>query len=106
MAKGIKKSSVKDVTPKKSSDSPKISSSRKKGLSKKVRIKDANSKSNGDAGVVKGRDDNPSDTVYLGHIPSGFGEAEMRKFFLQFGDVSKVKLFRSKKTKGSKGSWR
>ena len=68
-----------------------------------MRIKDANSKSNGDAGVVKGRDDNPSDTVYLGHIPSGFGEAEMRKFFLQFGDVSKVKLFRSKKTKGSKG---
>ena len=27
----------------------------------------------------------------------------MRKFFMQFGDVSKVKLFRSKKTKGSKG---
>ena len=86
--------------------SPKSASSkplgRKKGSAKK--LKEVSPKK-GDEGkmVVKGRDDSPTDTIYLGHVPPGFGEAEMRKFFMQFGDVSKLKLFRSKKTKGSKG---
>ena len=48
-------------------------------------------------------DNSPSDCIYLGHIPSGFGEKEMRKFFIQFGDVKKVKLFRNKKSLASRG---
>ena len=36
--------------------------------------------------------------VYLGHIPHGFYEAQMRGFFSQFGDVSKLRLSRNKKT--------
>lgn len=41
--------------------------------------------------------------IYLGHIPDGFFEGEMRKFFSQFGLVKRLKLFRSKKTNASKG---
>ncbi len=44
-----------------------------------------------------------SRVIYLGHIPNGFGESEMRKFFSQFGLVKRIKLFRSAKTGGSKG---
>ena len=80
----------------KSSGSPKL----KKGAAAKARK--AISGGDGSA-VVKVRDSSPTDTIYLGHIPKGFGETEMRKFFAQFGDVVKLKLFRSKKTKGSKG---
>ena len=36
--------------------------------------------------------------LYLGHIPHGFYEAQMRGFFSQFGDVSKLRLSRNKKT--------
>jgi len=41
--------------------------------------------------------------IYLGHIPHGFYETEIREFFSQFGTVTKVRLSRSKKTGGSKG---
>lgn len=44
-----------------------------------------------------------SKVVYVGHIPHGFYEKEMRKFFSQFGDVKRIKLFRSQKTNRSKG---
>lgn len=44
-----------------------------------------------------------SDTIYLGHVPSGFYEKEIKSFFNQFGDVRRVKLFRSEKTGASKG---
>ena len=41
--------------------------------------------------------------VYLGHIPHGFYEEQMREFFAQFGDVTRLRLSRSKKTGRSKG---
>jgi nucleolar protein 15 len=44
-----------------------------------------------------------SSVVYLGHIPHGFYEKEITRFFSQFGEIKRVKLFRSEKTKGSKG---
>jgi nucleolar protein 15 len=44
-----------------------------------------------------------SSVIYLGHIPHGFYEKEINKFFGQFGEVKRVKLFRSEKTNGSKG---
>lgn len=44
-----------------------------------------------------------SNVIYLGHIPNGFYEVEMRKFFSQFGLVKRLKLFRSAKTNNSKG---
>jgi nucleolar protein 15 len=44
-----------------------------------------------------------SGVVYLGHIPHGFYEAQMTRFFSQFGEVTRVKLSRSRKTAKSKG---
>ena len=38
-----------------------------------------------------------SGVVYLGHIPHGFFEQEMRTYFSQFGNVNRLKLSRSKK---------
>ena len=41
--------------------------------------------------------------IYLGHIPHGFFEKEMKEFFEQFGKVTRIRLARSKKTARSKG---
>ena len=35
--------------------------------------------------------------IYLGHIPYGFFEDEMRSYFSQFGTVTRLKLYRSMK---------
>ncbi|KAI9017116.1 hypothetical protein BC832DRAFT_543703 [Gaertneriomyces semiglobifer] len=40
--------------------------------------------------------------VYLGRIPHGFYEKEMRAYFSQFGDVTRLRLSRNKKTGKSK----
>ncbi|KAI8822692.1 uncharacterized protein EV422DRAFT_566360 [Fimicolochytrium jonesii] len=40
--------------------------------------------------------------VYLGRIPHGFYEDEMRGYFTQFGDVTRLRLSRNKKTGASK----
>jgi len=41
--------------------------------------------------------------IRLNHIPHGFFEEEMRKYFSQFGKVLRLRLARSKKTGKSKG---
>lgn len=41
--------------------------------------------------------------VYLGHIPHGFYESEMKAFFRQFGHITRLRLVRSHKTGNSKG---
>ena len=35
--------------------------------------------------------------IYVGHIPHGFFEKEMRAFFSQFGTVTRLRLARSRK---------
>eukprot|EP00438_Fugacium_kawagutii_P026798 Skav211971 [mRNA] locus=scaffold4541:48951:53097:- [translate_table: standard] len=45
----------------------------------------------------------PKGVVYLGHIPQGFEESQIKKYFSQFGDVTRFRLVRSRKTGGSKG---
>ena len=40
--------------------------------------------------------------VYVGRIPHGFYEHEMREYFTQFGDISRLRLSRSRKTGASK----
>lgn len=40
--------------------------------------------------------------MYLGRIPHGFYEKEMRGYFSQFGDISRLRLSRNKKTGRSK----
>lgn len=41
--------------------------------------------------------------IYIGHIPHGFYEEEMRSYFSQFGTVINVRLCRSHRTGQSKG---
>lgn len=41
--------------------------------------------------------------VYVKHIPHGFYEEEMKKYFSQFGKVTNLRLSRSAKTGGSRG---
>ncbi|CAK9296486.1 unnamed protein product [Gordionus sp. m RMFG-2023] len=47
--------------------------------------------------------ENKKGIVYIGHLPYGFFENEVNKYFDQFGKVTKVKLSRSKKTGRTKG---
>nr|XP_012386338.2 MKI67 FHA domain-interacting nucleolar phosphoprotein-like [Dasypus novemcinctus] len=41
--------------------------------------------------------------VYVGHIPRGLFEPQLREYFSQFGTVKRLRLSRSKKTGNSKG---
>ncbi|XP_019336137.1 MKI67 FHA domain-interacting nucleolar phosphoprotein [Alligator mississippiensis] len=41
--------------------------------------------------------------VYLGHIPKGLYEPQLREYFSQFGTVTRLRLARSKKTGSCKG---
>ncbi len=46
----------------------------------------------------------PADAVvYIGHLPHGFYEEELKSYFSQYGQVLAVKVARSKKTAKSKG---
>jgi len=45
----------------------------------------------------------PRGVVYVGHVPDGFAEPQMRKFFGQFGKVTRLRISRSKKNARSKG---
>ncbi|EGV62469.1 nucleolar protein [Yamadazyma tenuis] len=67
-----------------------LEDNRKHVIIKPARIIDT-SKSKGKKGVI-----------YLGRIPDGFYEAEMEKYFKQFGEITRVKLSRNKKTGKSK----
>eukprot|EP00741_Cyanophora_paradoxa_P008412 tig00000137_g8139.t1 len=54
-------------------------------------------------GEEDGEEDGEPGVVYLGHIPYGFFEDQMRGFFAQFGRVTRLRLSRSKKTGKSRG---
>ncbi|KAH7831192.1 putative RNA-binding domain-containing protein [Monocercomonoides exilis] len=41
---------------------------------------------------------NDRGVVYLGSVPRGFEETEMKKFFSQFGEVTRLRISRNKKT--------
>ena len=41
--------------------------------------------------------------LYMGHVPNGFNEDEIKEFFTQFGEVTWYWVARSKRTARSKG---
>lgn len=57
----------------------------------------------GQASVSGAEGDDPTGIIYIGHLPHGFYEKEMKGFFGQFGAIKNVRLSRSKKTAKSKG---
>ncbi|CDW88104.1 UNKNOWN [Stylonychia lemnae] len=52
---------------------------------------------------VKAGDLDKKAIIYVGHLPRGFNEKELKKFFEQFGDVTRMRVARSKKTARPKG---
>merc|ERR1711879_499256 len=52
--------------------------------------------------VVTDEDREPG-VIYIGHVPHGFYESQMKKYFSQFGKVLAIKVSRSKKNGKSKG---
>ncbi|WWC68421.1 uncharacterized protein I206_102348 [Kwoniella pini CBS 10737] len=46
--------------------------------------------------------DDPKGTLYLGRVPHGFYEEQMKEYFSQFGDVTRLRLARNRKTGASK----
>ncbi|TVY14413.1 putative RNA-binding protein [Lachnellula arida] len=65
---------------------PKLTKSQKKKLKK---------------GTQEGTSDKPG-VVYIGRVPHGFYEHEMREYFKQFGTILKLRLSRNRKTGASK----
>ncbi|BGP01221.1 Ribosome biogenesis protein 15 [Rhodotorula toruloides] len=51
---------------------------------------------------VKEKKQPKTGTVYLGRIPRGFYEEEMKSYFSQFGEVTRLRLSRNKQTGASK----
>lgn len=47
-------------------------------------------------------DSSKSNVVYVGRIPHGFYEKEMKDFFKQFGTITKIRISRNKQTGKSK----
>jgi nucleolar protein 15 len=46
----------------------------------------------------------PADAVvYIGHLPHGFYEDQLKQYFTQYGEVLSVKVARSRKTSRSRG---
>ena len=70
---------------------------------KRVRNEKAKAKEEAERAAAALLNESESKIVYLGHIPDGFYEKEMKKYFAQYGKVLRVKLFRSPKTNRSKG---
>jgi nucleolar protein 15 len=53
---------------------------------------------------LKNKDlDGSKGIVYIGHLPKGFEEKELTKFFGQFGTIQKLRVSRSKKTGRTRG---
>jgi len=41
--------------------------------------------------------------LYLGHLPKGFNEEQLKGFFAQYGQVTRLRVSRSPKTARSRG---
>ena len=52
--------------------------------------------------VIKADADEGPGVVYVGRIPHGFFEHQMRQYFSQFGDINRLRLSRNRKTGQSK----
>jgi nucleolar protein 15 len=66
----------------------------KKNLKKKIYKQKENNLPN---------EEEESSVIYIGHIPHGFYEEQMFKYFKQFGFIESLRLHRSRKTGKSKG---
>ncbi|GAA6024754.1 hypothetical protein JCM10207_008886 [Rhodosporidiobolus poonsookiae] len=73
-----------------------------KGGSVEKKLKEKEGKTEDGAAAKKEKKQPKTGTVYLGRIPKGFYEEEMRSYFSQFGEVTRLRLSRNKQTGASK----
>lgn len=52
--------------------------------------------------MAKNKVDQKTRVVYVGRLPHGFYEEEMRRYFKQFGTIEKLRISRNRKTGASK----
>lgn len=50
----------------------------------------------------KGDEEDEPGTLYIGHLPHGFYERQMKSYFSQFGTISRLRISRNRKTGASK----
>lgn len=62
-----------------------------------VEKKKSNTEVGGNSGVIPG-----GAVIYVGRIPHGFYEDEMRAYFSQFGDITRLRISRNRVTGASK----
>lgn len=46
---------------------------------------------------IKAKDRKQKGVVYVGHLPKGFNEEQLKDFFKQFGIISRIRVSRSTK---------
>ena len=51
--------------------------------------------------VLEIKHSDPRGVIYIGHLPFGFAEPQLKTFFSQFGEVTQIRVARSKKTQRS-----
>lgn len=51
---------------------------------------------------AKAKEDDGPGSIYVGRIPHGFYEKQMKEYFSQFGDITKLRLARNKRSGASK----
>ena len=100
--KKIKSSIKKSISSikKSTSSAPQSTSNTEKSISKK-KSTSSTSKTTSSTSKISSST-STSSTVYLGRIPHGFYEHEMRSYFTQFGTIDKLRLSRNKRTGKSK----
>ena len=97
------KSRMKETMKQAVSNAPGGGVRRTNNLSKRKRNNvDSDSPSREARKITKDDPVNKSAVIYIGHIPHGFYEDQMRSYFSQFGDVRRLRLSRNKKTGRSK----
>ncbi|GFY54989.1 MKI67 FHA domain-interacting nucleolar phosphoprotein-like [Trichonephila inaurata madagascariensis] len=69
---------------------------------KRIKTPNPDKRKNGKKFKSEPEDFNPG-VIYIGHIPHGFYEEEMRAYFSQFGRIRRLRVVRSKKTGNPKG---
>eukprot|EP00039_Didymoeca_costata_P014804 m.244163 g.244163 ORF g.244163 m.244163 type:complete len:304 (+) comp16101_c0_seq12:52-963(+) len=94
----------KEVSKKPKTTNDKVIKRNTKDIIKKSTDKKASKKASKKTSKKSKKDLKVTGTVvYLGHIPFGFFEKEIKGFFSQFGTVTRVRVSRSKKTAKSRG---
>ncbi|KRX01916.1 hypothetical protein PPERSA_05755 [Pseudocohnilembus persalinus] len=82
----------------------KVSTEQRKSIKKSQKNKNSKTNKSQRFGAAKKADPQVNKTIlYIGHLPHGLLEDQLKKYFSQYGTIKNVKVGRSRKTARSKG---